>query len=27
MSVTINDPKVTSKTFPDYFERFNSLIN
>ncbi|NVK23794.1 MAG: 3-phosphoshikimate 1-carboxyvinyltransferase [Gammaproteobacteria bacterium] len=25
-SVTINDPKVTSKTFPDYFERFNSLI-
>jgi len=26
-SVTINDPRVTSKTFPDYFERFKSLIN
>lgn len=25
-SVTINDPKVTSKTFPDYFTRFNSLV-
>jgi 3-phosphoshikimate 1-carboxyvinyltransferase len=25
-SVTINDPKVTSKTFPDYFERFDSLV-
>ncbi len=25
-SVTINDPKVTSKTFPDYFDRFNSLV-
>lgn len=25
-SVTINDPKVTSKTFPDYFERFQSLV-
>lgn len=24
-SVTINDPKVTSKTFPDYFDRFNAL--
>lgn len=25
-SVTINDPKVTSKTFPDYFDRFNALV-
>ncbi|QTH64235.1 3-phosphoshikimate 1-carboxyvinyltransferase [Psychrosphaera ytuae] len=25
--ITINDPKVTSKTFPDYFERFNSVTN
>lgn len=25
-SVTINDPKVTSKTFPDYFSRFQSLV-
>lgn len=25
-SITINDPKVTSKTFPDYFERFQSLV-
>ncbi|GAB2993027.1 3-phosphoshikimate 1-carboxyvinyltransferase [Psychrosphaera aestuarii] len=25
-SVTINNPKVTSKTFPDYFERFTQLI-
>ena len=25
-SVTINDPEVTSKTFPDYFQRFNSLV-
>jgi 3-phosphoshikimate 1-carboxyvinyltransferase len=24
-SVTINDPKCTSKTFPDYFERLQSL--
>lgn len=24
-SVTINDPKVTSKTFPDYFDRFSAL--
>jgi 3-phosphoshikimate 1-carboxyvinyltransferase len=26
ISITINDPKVTSKTFPDYFDRFSSLI-
>lgn len=26
VSITINDPKVTSKTFPDYFSRFNSLV-
>lgn len=26
-SVTINDPKVTSKTFPDYFSRFESLVS
>lgn len=25
-SVTINNPEVTSKTFPDYFERFASLV-
>ena len=25
-SVTINDPEVTSKTFPDYFDRFKSLV-
>lgn len=25
-SITINDPKVTSKTFPDYFDRFHSLV-
>ncbi len=24
--VTINDPGCTSKTFPDYFERFESLV-
>ncbi len=23
--VTINDPKCTSKTFPDYFDKFASL--
>jgi 3-phosphoshikimate 1-carboxyvinyltransferase len=23
--VTINDPECVSKTFPDYFERFESL--
>mgnify|MGYP001113764843 CR=1 FL=1 len=27
VSVTIKEPEVTSKTFPDYFERFQSLIN
>ena len=26
-SVTINNPEVTSKTFPDYFDRFNLLFN
>lgn len=25
--VTINDPEVTSKTFPDYFERFSTLFD
>ncbi|HKJ65499.1 MAG TPA: 3-phosphoshikimate 1-carboxyvinyltransferase, partial [Desulfopila sp.] len=25
--VTINDPNCTSKTFPDYFERFNQLAS
>ncbi|MEI6893774.1 MAG: 3-phosphoshikimate 1-carboxyvinyltransferase, partial [Colwellia sp.] len=24
-SVTINDPKCTSKTFPDYFEKLASV--
>ncbi|MCB0143605.1 MAG: hypothetical protein KDE50_27165, partial [Caldilineaceae bacterium] len=24
-SVTINDPKCTAKTFPDYFEKLNSI--
>ena len=26
VSITINDPQVTSKTFPDYFTRFASLV-
>lgn len=25
--ITINDPDCTSKTFPDYFERFGSLVS
>ncbi|WP_163931842.1 3-phosphoshikimate 1-carboxyvinyltransferase [Paraferrimonas sp. SM1919] len=25
--ITINDPKCTSKTFPDYFERFSQISN
>lgn len=27
VGVTINDPKCTSKTFPDYFEKFAHLAH